>query len=208
MKYYESFLPLPQKPEALINASAIGIYPSSIVTKYTEDSTDKADDFLAKTVHDWEKKAASVEKLDIRVVMTRFGVVLGNKGGALPLMTLPYKMFVGGTVGSGKQWVSWVHVSDVAGAIAFAVENKTIRGPVNVTSPNPVRMKEFGKTIGSVMRRPHWFPVPSFVMKLVLGRKSALVLEGQQVVPQVLMKNEFEFKFSSLQSALEDLLLK
>ena len=140
---------LPDKPSVLINASAIGIYPASIEAIYTEDSLEIANDFLARTVHDWEKKAASIEYDGIRTVFMRFGVVLGKEGGALPLMVLPYKMFVGGTVGSGKQWVSWVHVVDVARAISFASENDKISGPVNVTSPTPMKMKDFGKTIAA-----------------------------------------------------------
>jgi uncharacterized protein len=175
---------LPEKPSVLINASAIGIYPASLDTVYTEASVEIANDFLARTVHDWEMKAASMETHGIRTVFMRFGVVLGREGGALPLMALPYKMFVGGTMGSGKQWVSWVHV----------------------TSPSPMKMKDFGKTIGSVLNRPHWFPVPSFAMKWVLGQKSALVLEGQHVKPQVLMINGFDFSFPTLEPALKDLL--
>ena len=197
---------LPEKPSVLINASAIGIYPASLDTVYTEDSVEIANDFLARTVHDWEMKAASMETHGIRTVFMRFGVVLGREGGALPLMALPYKMFVGGTMGTGKQWVSWVHVLDVARAIAFAIDNDNIRGPVNVTSPSPMKMKDFGKTIGSVLHRPHWLPVPSFAMKWVLGQKSALVLEGQHVKPQVLMINGFDFSFPTLEPALKDLL--
>ncbi|KJS87993.1 MAG: multidrug MFS transporter, partial [Peptococcaceae bacterium BICA1-8] len=138
----------------------------------------------------------------------RFGVVLGNEGGAFPLMALPYKVYLGGTVGSGEQWVSWVHVFDAIRSIAFVIENDSLYGPVNVTSPSPIKMKDFGKTIGSVLKRPHWFPVPSFVMKLVLGQKSKLVLEGQQVVPKVLLEEGFEFMFSKLDLALENLLIK
>ena len=197
---------LPEKPSVLINASAIGIYPASLDTVYTEDSVEIANDFLARTVHDWEMKAASLETHGIRTSFMRFGVVLGREGGALPLMALPYKLFVGGTMGSGKQWVSWVHVLDVARAIAFAIGNDNIRGPVNVTSPSPMKMRDFGKTIGSVLHRPHWLPVPSFAMKWVLGQKSALVLEGQHVKPQVLMNNGFDFSFPTLESALKDLL--
>ena len=115
---------LPEKPSVLINASAIGIYPASLDTVYTEDSLEIANDFLARTVHDWEKKAASMETHGIRTVFMRFGVVLGKEGGALPLMALPYKMFVGGTVGSGKQWVSWVHVIDVARAISLLLRKR------------------------------------------------------------------------------------
>lgn len=197
---------LPEKPSVLINASAIGIYPASLEKVYSENSTETADDFLGKTVRDWENKAKLVDIYSMRSVFMRFGVVLGKEGGALPLMALPYKLFVGGKVGSGVQWVSWVHVNDVVRAIVFALENDQLSGPVNVTSPSPVRMNDFGKTIGAVLHRPHWFPVPSFVMKTVLGQKSALVLEGQHVMPQMLMGEGFEFTFPTLKPALEDLL--
>lgn len=197
---------MPEKPSVFINASAIGIYPSSLNNIYKEKSLETANDFLGKTVHDWEKRAKQVEVYGIRPVFMRFGVVLGMEGGALPLMALPYKLFAGGTVGSGKQWVSWVHVQDVARAISYVIENDQLRGPVNVTSPNPLQMKEFGRTVASVLHRPHWLTVPSFAMKLVLGQKSALVLEGQHVVPEALMEAGFTFTFPSLEAALEDLL--
>ncbi|SOC11490.1 hypothetical protein SAMN05880501_106172 [Ureibacillus xyleni] len=194
------------KPSVLINASAIGIYPASYNTVFTEKSAEIASDFLAQTVKDWELKANHVTQFGVRTVFTRFGVVLGREGGALPLMALPYKLFVGGKVGGGKQWVSWVHVEDVVRAIYFALQNDQLQGPVNVTAPTPVTMEEFGKMIGSVLKRPHWLPVPSFAMKLALGRKSKLVLEGQHVLPKVLMANEFIFNFPELKLALEDLL--
>jgi uncharacterized protein (TIGR01777 family) len=197
---------LPVKPSVLVNASAIGIYPASAKTVYTEDSTERANDFLGKTVRDWENTALQVEKHSVRPVFMRFGVVLGKESGALPLMALPYRLFVGGKVGSGDQWVSWVHVMDVVRAIIFALKNETLRGPVNITSPSPLQMDEFGKTIGSILHRPHWIPVPSFAMNLVLRQKSALVLEGQHVLPQVLQEAEFEFMYPTLRSALEDLL--
>lgn len=197
---------LPEKPSVLVNASAIGIYPATLNAVYTENSLETATDFLGKTVSDWETKAKQVENHSIRLVYMRFGVVLGKEGGALPLMALPYRLFVGGKVGSGEQWVSWVHVMDVVRAIVFAIKNDQLRGPVNVTSPSPLRMNDFGKTIGSVLHRPHWLPVPSFAMKMVLGQKSALVLEGQHVIPQVLQEEGFEFMFPTLRLALEDLL--
>lgn len=196
---------LSEKPSVFINASAIGIYPPSRHTVYTEKSTEVADNFLGHTVYDWESKAARMMEHGIRTVFMRFGVVLGNEGGALPLMALPYRLFMGGTVGSGKQWVSWIHVTDVVRAICFAIENHQISGPVNVTAPNPKVMKDFGRTIGAVLHRPHWFPVPAFLMKVVLGKKSSLVLEGQHVIPKVLMEEGFEFKFPTLESALGDL---
>lgn len=197
---------LPEKPSVLVSASAIGIYPASIKNVYTEVSTDRANDFLGKTVRDWENKANRVEEHSVRAVFMRFGVVLGKEEGALPLMALPYRLFVGGKVGSGEQWVSWVHVLDVVRAIVFALVNEDLRGPVNVTSPSPVQMDDFGKTIASVLHRPHWIPVPSFAMKMVLGQKSALVLEGQHVVPQRLIDYGFEFTFPILKLALDDLL--
>lgn len=196
---------LPVKPSVLINASAIGIYPASVKTVYTENSTETANDFLGKTVRDWENKAKLVEEHAVRAVFMRFGVVLGKEGGALPLMSLPYRLFVGGKVGSGEQWVSWVHVMDVVRAVVFAIKNDRLQGPVNVTSPSPLQMNDFGKTIGSVLHRPHRIPVPSFALKLVLGEKSALVLEGQHVLPQVLQEAGFEFMFPTLRLALEDL---
>lgn len=196
---------LPKKPSVLVNASAIGIYPASENTIYTEKSTTITDDFLAKTVHDWEQKAASVKSEGIRAVFMRFGVVLGNEGGALPLMSMPYKLFVGGTVGSGKQWLSWVHIEDLIRAIVFAIDNQNLSGPVNVCSPFPMRMKDFGQTIGAILHRPHWLPMPSFAMQLILGKKSALVLQGQHVVPTVLQKEKFEFSYPTLESALENL---
>ena len=196
------------KPSVLINASAIGIYPASEDNVYTEESTDFAEDFLGQTVRDWEKKAASAESQDIRAVFMRFGVILGKEAGALPLMVLPYKLFAGGTVGSGNQWLSWVHVEDVARAIIFAIDHTSLHGPVNVTSPFPKRMKYFGQTIGSVLKKPHWIPVPSFIMKVVLGQKSSLVLEGQHVLPTKLLNHNFNFTFPTLDAALKDLYKK
>ncbi|OIK15738.1 TIGR01777 family protein [Bacillus sp. MUM 116] len=194
-----------KKPSVFINASAIGIYPASNQMVYTEQSLEVADDFLGRTVHDWERKSSEMREFGIRTVFMRFGVIMGKEGGALPLMALPYKLFLGGTVGSGEQWVSWVHITDVVRAIIFAIENSRLFGPVNVTAPNPKRMKEFGKTIGAVLHRPHWFPVPVFLMKAALGKKSSLVLEGQQVIPKVLLDEGFEFKFPVLEPALNDL---
>ncbi|WP_252504148.1 TIGR01777 family oxidoreductase [Sporosarcina sp. Marseille-Q4943] len=194
------------KPSLFINASAIGIYPASETAMYTEESTEVATDFLGRTVNDWEKKAATLNDLGIRTVYTRFGLVLGKDEGALPLMVLPYKMYVGGRVGSGRQWVSWVHVRDVARAVLHVMQNGQLEGAVNVTAPFPLRMDEFGKMIGATMRRPHWLPVPSAVMKLALGKKSSLVLEGQYVKPEKLLADGFEFDFPIPSLALENLL--
>lgn len=194
-----------QKPKVLINASAIGIYPPSEHETYSEQSLSRGSDFLAKTVEDWEKKATKAEQFGIRVAFGRFGVILGKNEGALPLMAMPYKMGVGGQVGSGKQWVSWVHVSDVAKAILYAIEHDDFKGPFNVTSPHPKQMKEFGKTLSQVLHRPHWVPVPAIALKLVLGDKSQLVLEGQRVIPEKLLTHGFTFTFPNLTNALENI---
>lgn len=197
---------LDEKPSVFINASAIGIYPASETAIYTEDSPEVATDFLGKTVSDWEKKAASLNDFGIRTVCTRFGLVLWKDEGALPLMVLPYKMYVGGKVGTGQQWVSWVHVRDVARAVLYIMENSHLEGAVNVTAPFPLRMDDFGKMIGATLHRPHWFPAPSPIMKLALGKKSSLVLEGQYVTPEKLLADGFEFDFPVLSLALDNLL--
>lgn len=196
---------LAKKPQVLINASAIGIYAPSDVVTYTEASADFGNDFLARTVIDWEKLADHAKFHGVRVAYGRFGIILGKKEGALPLMSLPYKLFAGGPVGSGKQWVSWIHVKDVARAIKFAIETPELEGPFNVTAPEPKQMKNFGKEIGKALNRPHWIPVPSFALKAVLGDKSHLVLTGQRVLPKVLERHGFQFSYPNLQSALADI---
>lgn len=191
------------KPSVLINASAIGIYPSSLSATYTENSNARGNNFLAKTVEDWEKKARNAEKFGTRVLCSRFGIILGKNEGALPIMSLPYKMFVGGKVGSGKQWVSWVHVKDAARAILFAIKNTEITGPFNVTSPQPHNMDDFGKILAGVLKRPYWIPVPSIALKIALGDKSQLVLLGQHVLPEKLITHGFSFDFPELKQALQ-----
>lgn len=193
-------------PKVLVNASAIGIYPASKDKTYTEKSKETTKDFLANTVIDWEQTAKSAENLGVRVILARFGVILGKNDGALPMMVLPYKLYIGGTIGTGSQWVSWIHIEDVVNAIIFALNKPTIQGIMNVTAPNPIRMENFGQTIAAVMHRPHWFPVPSLLLKIALGQKSQLVLEGQQVLPEVLQAEKFQFHYPTLFRALENLL--
>jgi len=195
---------LHHKPKVLVNASAIGIYPASNERIYTEQSTIIGTDFLAKTVDDWEQKAKLAEQLGIRVAFGRFGIILGKSEGALPLMALPYKMFVGGPVGAGQNWMSWVHVEDVANALLFAIEHD-IHGAFNVAAPNAKKMSDFGKSLAKVLKRPHYFPIPSFALKFALGEKSQLVLDGQHVIPEVLKEKGFAFKFPDLTSALTDI---
>ncbi|AIE59139.1 TIGR01777 family oxidoreductase [Bacillus methanolicus] len=197
---------LNKKPTALINASAVGIYGTSNLKTFTEDSKETGNDFLAETVHAWENTAMKADSdFGIRTVLCRFGIILDKYDGALPRMALPYQLFAGGTVGSGDQWVSWVHLKDVIRGIQFCIENERLSGPVNFTAPYPVTMKEFGKTLGSVLHRPHWLPVPEIALKLILGEMSILVLEGQKVLPAKLEENGFTFLFPDLKSALKDI---
>src|SRR5699024_8258785 len=143
-----------------------------------------------------------VERYGVRPVFVRLGIVLG-KGGALPLMALPYKLFAGGTVGSGRQWLSWIHVSDVARLMIYAIHNQDISGPLNATTNTPLQMREFGKAIGHVLKRPHWFPVPSFMMRLLLGEMSNMILSGQKVLPQKALEHGFTYNYPNVEAALE-----
>lgn len=197
---------LPDKLSVIINASAVGYYGISDDETFTETSGSVGDDFLARTVQLWEKEAAKSRSYSNRLVLTRFGVILGEKDGALPMMVLPYKLFGGGKMGKGNQWLSWIHIHDVARAIIFCMNDQRIEGPVNFTAPNPVQMDTFGKTIGAVLHRPHWLPVPPFFLKKLLGEMSILVLEGQNVLPTKLKDAGFTFSFPILKEALQNIL--
>lgn len=195
---------LENKPEVLVNASAVGYYGMSEKKTFTEIDKSASTDFLATVVKRWEREGQKAEQVGIRTVVMRLGIVLGQ-GGALPLMALPYKIGVGGTIGSGNQWVSWVHLADVVGLIQFAMEHKEISGPLNVTSPSPVKMKEFGKTMGTVLHRPHWLPVPSWVLKGLLGEMSEMLVNGQRVLPEKALTHHYVFKYPNLEQALRNI---
>ncbi|MCY7758868.1 TIGR01777 family oxidoreductase [Bacillus inaquosorum] len=194
-----------EKPKALIQASAVGIYGTSLEKTFTEDSATSDEDFLSHTAHMWEKEGQKIEAMGIRTVYARFGVMLGEKG-ALPLMVLPYKLLAGGTIGTGRQWLSWIHVEDAAQLICYAMENAGISGPMNVTAPNPVEMEQFGKTIARVKHRPHWLPVPEFFLSKALGEMSLLIVKGQRALPKKAMTSGFRFTYSDLEFALSQLI--
>jgi uncharacterized protein len=196
---------LEHKPKLLINASAIGFYGTSNDLTFTEESSPVGEDFLAETVKQWEESALKAEELGVRTVFMRFGIVLSKMGGALPKMTLPYRFFIGGTIGKGKQWVSWIHIEDVVQAVDHIIVNETLSGPVNFVSPEPLQMKNFGKQIAAVLNRPHWLNIPEFAMKILLGEMSLLMLEGQKVLPKKLLHHGFHFKFPSLNEALKNI---
>ncbi|MDG4657226.1 TIGR01777 family oxidoreductase [Ectobacillus antri] len=195
---------LSERPKIFINASAIGYYGTSLTQTFTE--LDKpGQDFLATTVELWEKEARKAEELGMRTVLARFGIVLGA-GGALSKIILPYRLFAGGTVGSGKQWLSWVHIDDVTNMISFCLNHQDISGPVNITAPHPVTMKEFGKTIAKIIHRPHWLPAPALALKLTLGEMSILVLEGQKALPQKAIEHGYTHTYKDLEIALSTIL--
>lgn len=197
---------LDKKPRVLVNASAIGYYGSSLDQSFTENNTEAGNDFLADVSKKWEDEAMNAQNHGVRTVLTRFGIVLGEEG-ALPLMVLPYKLFIGGKLGDGRQWYSWVHIQDVIGMIRFAVDHESVQGPLNVTAPEPKRMNDFGKTVAEVLNRPHWIPVPEAPMQAALGEKSGIVLKGQCVLPQKAKELGYPFRYIKLKDALENLLV-
>ncbi|ENQ3078656.1 TPA: TIGR01777 family oxidoreductase [Bacillus pseudomycoides] len=198
---------LHQSPSTFINASAIGYYGTSETDTFTEDHPKKGNDFLATTVQLWEEEASKAADLGIRTIYTRFGIVLGKDGGALPKMLLPYQFFIGGTIGSGNQLLSWVHLEDVVRMIDFAIHTKEISGAFNITAPHPITMTEFGSTIAKVLHRPHWLPVPESALKTLLGEKSILVLEGQKVLPQKAIQHGYTHSYATLEHALQNIVL-
>ncbi|MET3196624.1 TIGR01777 family oxidoreductase [Bacillus sp. OAE603] len=191
------------RPNLLINASAIGFYGTSETKTFTENDKPTSTDFLATTVRTWENVATKAEELGIRTVLARFGIVLGLEGGALPKMILPYKLFIGGPIGSGSQWMSWIHLKDVVGLIVHSIENKEIHGPMNFVSPTPVTMKEFSKILSKSLNRPNLLKVPEFALQMLLGEMSMLILEGQKVSPTVAIQTNYNFQFTSLKDALD-----
>lgn len=190
------------RPRVLVSASAIGIYGDRGDERLTEES-EPGTDFLAGLARDWEAEALKAEALGIRVVLTRFGIVLARHGGALAKMLLPFKLGVGGSLGSGKQWMSWITLEDVVGAVRFAIENGSVRGAVNVVAPQPVQNTEFTQALAKALRRPGLFPAPAFVLRLALGEMAdALLLSSQRVSTQKLQKLGYQFRFPELPSAL------
>ncbi len=191
-----------QKPKFLINASAVGYYGPHGDEVLTEE-TPPGNDFLAQLCRDWEKRAIDAEELGMRVVRLRIGIVLGHGGGALKKMAEPFKFFVGGSLGSGMQWMSWIHLDDLVALIVRVTEDSQIQGAVNATAPNPLQNKEFSKILGRVMRRPCWARVPGFVLKMALGDMADMLLTGQRVRPAVAEKFAYPFRYPELHGALE-----
>ncbi|MBI4847596.1 MAG: TIGR01777 family protein [Nitrospirae bacterium] len=192
-------------PKVLISASAIGYYGDHRDEYVTED-TPPASDFLAEVCKAWEAEALRAQEFDIRVVLVRIGGVLESDGGALPEMMVPFKFFLGGPIGSGKQWFSWIHRDDVVGIIKHALENESVSGPVNAAAPNPVTNKEFSSALGKTLGRPSWLAVPGFIVKLTLGELGGVLLTGQRVLPEKALKAGYHFKYTEVNEALAAIL--
>src|SRR5882724_5516361 len=193
---------LTKPPQTFICASAIGYYGNRGDETLTESSA-PGNDFLAEVCVEWEKATALATEKGIRVVNTRFGIILDAKGGALAKMLPPFRMGIGGRIGSGKQWMSWIALDDVVGGIKLALTNETLRGPVNFVAPNPVTNSEFTKTLGRALSRPTLFPIPAFGVRLAFGEMAdALLLASQRVEPEELKRAGYEFQYSQIDKAL------
>ena len=191
--------------KVLVNASAIGYYGPHGDEELTE-ADPAGNDFLARVCMDWENAGRAAEPLGVRVVMIRTGVVLDKTGGALAQLLTPFKWFVGGPIGSGRQWMSWVHHADLIGLYAFALDNNQVTGPVNATASNPVTNKEFSKALGRALGRPSFLWTPEFALRLLLGEVAGLVTKGQRVMPNKASGLGYTFRFAGLDAALRDIL--
>ena len=202
----ETLAALRNPPSVFVSASAIGYYGNRGDELLTEKSA-PGNDFLAYVCRDWEKSTAAAAEKGIRTVLARFGIILDEHGGALAKMLTPFRMGIGGRIGNGKQWMSWIALDDVVGAIRFMIRDRLVNGPVNFVAPNPVTNAEFTKTLGSVLSRPTFLPVPAFSARLAFGEMAdELLLSSQRVEPEVLKVRGFGFNFPRLEPALRHIL--
>ncbi len=189
------------RPQVLVSASAVGYYGSRGDTILTE-AEPAADDFLGRVAKMWENEARLAENLGVRVARIRIGMVLGPNGGALQKMLLPFKLGLGGPIGGGQQWMSWIHVADLCSLTLFLLKESTVRGALNAVSPNPVRNAEFTKALGEAVHRPAFIPVPAFAIKALFGEMSEVVLGSQRAIPDAAIRQGFTFDYSDIYGAL------
>lgn len=192
-----------KRPHVLVSASAVGYYGPRKDEELKENDQ-PGSDFLAQVCTRWEALALKATDLGVRAVTLRTGIVLDKGGGALAQMVPPFKYFVGGTIGSGQQWFSWIHREDMMNLYVLALEDDRLSGPVNATSPNPVKMSEVSATLGKVLHRPSWIPIPPFLAKIIMGESAQVVVTGQRVIPQKLLQLKFPYKYPNILKALED----
>jgi uncharacterized protein (TIGR01777 family) len=199
------------KPKVFVSSSAIGYYGSfdhCEDTPLLSETASPGSDFLAKICYDWEHEALPAEKMGIRVVRLRTGIVLSTRGGMLQKMMLPFSYFVGGPVGSGRQCLSWIHLDDEVSIILESLDNPDYSGPINAVAPDPVSMKAFAAALGSVMNRPSLLPVPKIAVQILMGEGADYAVKGQKVSPTFLEKHDFQFAWPQLYNALADLVAK
>ena len=193
------------RPRVLVNGSAIGFYGFTGDELLTEDSPAGTADYLSQLTPLWEEAAQAAAAFGTRVVLLRTGVVLDKAGGALKQMMTPFTFFIGGPVGSGRQWVSWIHHADEVGLILFAIDEPRVLGPLNATAPEPVTNKQLAKALGKAMHRPSFAPVPGFALKLRFGEVANIVLKGQRVLPKKAQELGYRFQFPTIDLALADI---
>lgn len=192
------------KSMTLFSTSAVGYYGFHGDEELTEESP-PGEDFLAGLALEWENEALKAQAKGARVVITRFGIVLGEKGGALGQMIPFFKLFIGGPIGNGRQWFSWIHRNDLVEAFLFLMMNQDMSGAVNLCAPNPVRNRELAVSLGRALHRPSFLPAPAFMIKLVLGEFGSVILKGQRVIPRRLLDRGFAFRFPDIDTALRNL---
>lgn len=200
----ESLNRVQNKPKMFISTSAVGIYDNK--TTYDENGS-YSNDFLSTLCQEWEKEAKKVNNDFTKVAIFRFGIVLGKKGGAISKMILPFKLGLGGVIGSGKQYFSYIHIDDLIKAYSFIIE-KELDGVFNLTAPTPTTNFEFTKTFGKILNRPIIFPVPEFVLKLIFSEGAKVLSDGQSAVPKKLLDSGFEFKYKNIEECLKEICKK
>lgn len=193
------------RPDVLINASAIGYYGPQ-QDERIDESAPPGEDFLAEVSRAWEEEVEDDDTENVRTVRIRIGVALGPGGGALKWMAAPFRMFLGGPIGSGRQWISWIHIDDLVGIFLLALENPRVEGPLNATAPEPVTNREFARTLGQVLGRPSWLPTPGIVLRLAFGQAADVIRQGQRVWPRRVLEMGYRFRFASLAEALQNIL--
>ncbi len=195
-------------PHCLISGSAIGFYGRQGSSAIDESHQEIYNEFSHQVCKKWEAIALQAESDKTRVCLLRTGIVLANNGGALQKMLTPFKLGLGGPVGDGQQFMSWIHIDDMVAVILAAIYQDSLSGIINATAPMPVTNQEFSETLSEVLGRPCWFRVPSFILRLLMGESADLIIYGQQVIPRKLLSNNFKFQYPSLQIALKHLLIK
>ncbi len=203
---FDSLYKIKHSVNQIVSASAIGIYPSSFTTYYMESNEEKSNEFLGEVVQKWEKEVEAFSALNVKVSKVRIGLVLSNKGGALPQMTAPVKFGAGSAFGSGKQWQSWIHIEDLAQMFLFITE-QNLKGTFNGVAPDAVSQNKLIKQIGKTINRPTFLPnIPSFMLNLMFGEMGSILLESQRVCSGKIREHNFEFKYPKIEIALNDLL--